>query len=368
MFRTKSAYTFRWSTGLGANTFDSTAVWKRISVSMFDQRFDGKVERSLMGIVLPGSQKLVALSVTQQENKTLVVSEVSRIPAVCASPIRATRDNTWDLIIAKPDNTLAIVTHGLYELPLDVVDRKDIFADLDVHMDVSVSSMVDKTKVVNLKDAVSNSVTVVYEDGSSSRVTTDLVPTDELTQRALRFISFATPADTFFHFHAKFLELWSDALWSSSPGVEFGCFTRALTALFGVEVGPTAAAPESGPHSAWSRLAMSSSHGQMMDDVALLNLSLPPALPKAARPIPSIPLHPLLAPILTALHGLAEDFRLVLHQQHHLFQLVPVICRIASIIRPEWVDYWKRLCPDAVADIPLYAAGQSSRAAHELSY
>jgi anaphase-promoting complex subunit 1 len=53
------------------------------------------------------------------------------------------------------------------------------------------------------------------------------------------------------------------------------------------------------------------------------------------------------------LHSLAEEIKVTIDHHRGLFRLVPVICQIAHVIRPEWADYWKRFCPDAVTDWSL---------------
>ncbi|KAJ7050909.1 hypothetical protein C8F01DRAFT_1343574 [Mycena amicta] len=60
----------------------------------------------------------------------------------------------------------------------------------------------------------------------------------------------------------------------------------------------------------------------------------------------------LLAPILYAMHSMAEDLRLRIDHYKDLCRLAPVICRIALVVRPEWADYWKHLCPDAMTGWP----------------
>ena len=64
----------------------------------------------------------------------------------------------------------------------------------------------------------------------------------------------------------------------------------------------------------------------------------------------------MLGPILYALHTMGEDMRLSPHRYEDLLRFASLICRIAIIIRPEWADYWKRLCPEAMAGWPSPAA------------
>ncbi|KAJ3806574.1 hypothetical protein F5876DRAFT_80552 [Lentinula aff. lateritia] len=56
--------------------------------------------------------------------------------------------------------------------------------------------------------------------------------------------------------------------------------------------------------------------------------------------------------VLYTLHTLAEGMRLLVDRYPLLMRLAPVICRIAMYIRPEWADYWRRMCPDAMFSLP----------------
>ncbi|KAJ3566722.1 hypothetical protein NP233_g6827 [Leucocoprinus birnbaumii] len=61
----------------------------------------------------------------------------------------------------------------------------------------------------------------------------------------------------------------------------------------------------------------------------------------------------LLSPMLYALHTYAEYLRLVVPRFEDLVKLVPLICRLALEVRPEWADYWQRLVPDPAGEWPI---------------
>ena len=189
---------------------------------------------------------------------------------------------------------------------------------------------------------------VVFEDGWRALTTINLVPQDILTNQCLQILALTLPSETFFLLHRLFLEKWSSRNLSTSDDVEFECFTDSLYSTFELDTEVTALSSDY-----WSMLGSSASHNRFREDPVLKGLNVPPN--------PSIILglkrsshkpHDLLAAILYALHTLGENLRLMVHHYKSLVKLVPILCRIALAIRPEWADYWKRLCPDAIEGWP----------------
>jgi anaphase-promoting complex subunit 1 len=210
-------------------------------------------------------------------------------------------------------------------------------------------------KIIAVEDATFSSVTLIYDDGSKTRTSIDLIPSDITTSQVLQVLAQTLPAQYCFALHRAFIEIWSSRNFSMLDGVEFDCVEAALAQVF--NLGDVIAQPLPARNSvhAWQALSHSPSHDRFSTDPALARLKLP-SRTEGSKPSKhkSTP-HMMQAPILYALHTMGEDMRLAPHRYEDLLRLVSLICRVALVIRPEWADYWKRLCPGAMTDWPTPA-------------
>ncbi|KAJ7659935.1 hypothetical protein B0H17DRAFT_1212739 [Mycena rosella] len=328
--------------------------WRGITCSLFDGRWTGTSLRSLLFIHFPASRSLLLFSLYIGQDNTLRLKFLSQLPALGAASLRITRDSVWDLLVLKPDHELVVLTHGNRELPLAVK-----FSGLDsavIDVDLAQHASGRQVQVVGLKRDSFHSATLLFDDGQrrrQQRVCINLVPTDYLTSQTLQILALSLPEDIFFELHRSFLEEWSSRGWRASDGIEFESLTSALYHTFELRQLPDSTMGGD----LWSLLSKSPSHDRFREDPALRILSRPqPPLNTIAfdaeAPLQSPQRKMLLAPILYALHTLAEDLRLRIDHYQPLTRLAPVICTVALVIRPEWADYWKRLCPDAMAGWP----------------
>ena len=333
----------------------SALAWQTISVALFDERWDGQSNRSLMAICLPLTECLALFSLTHSEDKTLKVFRLPTLSAISVASIRATRHNVSDLLVVKPNKQLVVLTHGLRELPLEFLEEtSNLVPDDDSIMDVDAEAnerlhnpLIGHGGVVSVQDEVLSSITLRCKDGWTARTNINLMPQDILTCQALHILAQFLPADSHYSLHRSFLGLWL----SRGLQSEFDCFTEALYKTFDLEYSTeaTVVAPQ---NCSWHTLFKSQSHSRFSEDPVLRKLIVPPNLD---TPSPSRHLrkpHKLLAPVLLALHTLGEDMRFMTHRYEDLLRLAPIICRIALIIRPEWADYWKRLCPGVIPSWP----------------
>ncbi|GLB44114.1 putative anaphase promoting complex subunit 1 [Lyophyllum shimeji] len=349
--RMKAAYWMERVYSQDLSTYDAQA-WRSISVALFDDRWDGTAARSLMSICLPNSKSSLIFSLTPGEDNVLKAVLLSQLPAISVTSLRMTRNNVWDLLVVKPDHRLAILTHGTYEVPIKFERPLEVVAhsndDMTMQVDTSLSHpSVEHGPVVRVQSGSLSNVTITFQDGWEERTTIDLVPQDSLTSQCLQILALTLPSDVLFPLHHTFLGKWSSRNRSTSNNVEFECLIESLFSFFRLQ-------PQSSPVTPdlWTMLGMTSSHDRFSEDPVLKRLDVP-LTPPSAYPRPELHKpHPLLAPVLYALHTLGEDLRLMVHHYQSLVRLVPVICRIAWAIRPEWADYWKRLCPDAIAEWP----------------
>ena len=326
----------------------SAQSWRSISASIFDARWDGQRIRFLLSICLPASQSLLVFSLSQKEDRTTEVLLRKEMPACAATSLRATRKNVWDLLVVKPLGELSLLTHGLCELPMTVRHPSE-FDSNAMDLDQSLfSEPEDHGIIVSVQEAQWGTTIVTYKDGWKSRITLDIYAQDDLVTESFQLLALILPADVSFSLHRAFLENWSGQWWSTAENVEFRCFTSALYTVFGLEVEDVSVSSN-----IWLQLAQTSSHARFREDPALRFLRTPPSLPapRPVRPVLNLP-DPLLCPLLYGLHMLGELLRLLVHRHKDLLRFVPVLCRIALAVRPEWADYWKRLVPDAISAWP----------------
>jgi anaphase-promoting complex subunit 1 len=316
-------------------------------VALFDQRWDGHNDRSFLGICLPASETLITFALKRRRDEkkyeTVEVSILGQLPAISITSMRATRDKVWDAIIVKPDGRLSLLTHGLRELPLQPEGRGDRHDLMDID-----GGAVSGRKIIAVEDVIFSSITIVYDDGSKMRTSIDVIPSDITISQAFQVLAQTLPAQYCFSLHRAFLQIWSSRHFSMSDGVEFTCFEAALAQVFNLGDVIVQPAPARDLSHAWQALSHASSHDRFSADPALARLKLP-SRTKTSKPSKhtSKP-HQMLAPVLYALHTMGEDMRLAPHRYEDLLRLASLICRVALVIRPEWADYWKRLCPDAM--------------------
>ncbi|KAK0216026.1 hypothetical protein IW262DRAFT_1276839 [Armillaria fumosa] len=316
--------------------------WRSMSVAIFDHRWDGNEERALLAVSLPHSKSSLLFSVSEKENRTMHVNQISTIPAVSFVSICSTRPAMHDLLILKPDHSLALLCFGVNEVPISVIDapRPD-----DSKMNVDNS----REDIVSLEAGLMSSMTLVHRDGRKSEINVNMIPQNLLAVQVLQVLSLYLPENIFFAIHRIFLLLWCKEDMRYTDGIEFRALKTSLCLVCGVTLRQKNKGKEK-EADPWTLLDKSTSKSRFRNDPVLRLLKQHPPRQKPEvlqedRPI-------LLAPVLYALHTLGEDLRLTVDHYRSLQELVDVICRIAWIIRPEWADYWRRLCPCNTSDWP----------------
>ncbi|KAG2076443.1 hypothetical protein BDR04DRAFT_1148887 [Suillus decipiens] len=319
-----------------------------ISVALFDQRFDGKVHHSLLAVCLPEVQVIVFMITIEEDKKSFVVESLGTLEAVAIASIRATRGDIWDLLAVKKDGSLSVFTHGLQELRIQLRLAQAWNGDNSDSFEV-----ISLDHVVALKHVCVSSVYMEMSDGKVYYARLDMTPRDPLVTQAIQVLALVLPKAQAFDLHRSFLESWSRRYFRTSPGLEFQELTLALFALLDLTLVYPFKKDESTSSSVWERFsAMSTSSRSFNDDPALKRLKLPKPPITQHYVLFTTTVNPLLAPVLYGLHMLAEGLRLVVLRYDSLMLLIPVICQIAHIVRPEWADYWKRLCPDIMTGWP----------------
>ncbi|KAI0661437.1 hypothetical protein C8Q70DRAFT_1044010 [Cubamyces menziesii] len=328
----------------------ATADCDNISVAIFDTRIIATSARSLLGICLPATETLLFYEIAWEKPGILRVKSLSSLRARAISPVVATRERISDLLVLKPEGNLVLLTHGSLELPLDVVLPAPTTSG-------TATQATKEQRIVGLSHALRSSASLQLSDGSMARISLDMTSQDTLVRDCMQMLALTIPADPFFTLHQSLLRRWSLSGFSCADGAEFRAFEDALWEVLGLDVGEQLGSPNNEGSPAWQKLTSNASIARFREDPALRKLRLPGSSTCDAPFRKTIPrpttTH---AAVLFALHHVAEDKRLALTRMQDVNRLAPFICRLAMIVRPEWADYWKRLCPNAMPIWPPHFA------------
>jgi anaphase-promoting complex subunit 1 len=321
-----------------------------MSVALFDHRWDGTKVRSLIGICLPATQMAYIYSLSPNEEGILGVTPLAKIQATSIAPVRATRRNVWDLLVLRPDRSSRILSHGTKALSLQFKKPSDERINVtDDMMEVDGESSSSEPRPVSVKAGYFSTVQFSFEDGSICSATINLFPQDDLTMKAFHSLALTLPPDISFQLYVRFLYHWSQKNLCTSNGAEFDSLALAIDQEFDVEKPNKNPVMDPDP-SPWAKLAKSTTHKRFKDDPVLKRLKKPEDSPPT--PFQYYKRHSYLGPVLYALNSLAEELRLTPHRHVLLFQFLPLVVRVARVIRPEWADYWHRLCPTVLDEWP----------------
>lgn len=280
--------------------------------------------------------------VLSQGKHSVTAKPAGQLSAISVAPIRAIRPRIDDLLILKPDNNLSIVTHGSYELPLQVQSEQP-------------------SPMVLLSNGAGPSVTLCRHDGSKTRVSIELMPRGPLTSQCLYTLSMALAPAEFYDLHHRFLVNWSENAFNSSDDISFDALCSAIFHFLRLDWHPDTRISPPTDLQPFQSLQHSTSALRYVDDPALARLFDVPIPPVPIDPqVPDRKPHSSHANILNGLHLVGQELLILSHKHEILMRLVPVICKLALVIRPEWADYWKRLLPDAIGPWPCPAKSGTS--------
>ncbi|KAI0769381.1 hypothetical protein BD413DRAFT_557879 [Trametes elegans] len=331
----------------------ATADWENITVALFDQRWGSKLYQYRLGICLRATQSLLLYEIVMEKSGVLRVTPTRCVSATAITPIVAVREQIPDLLVLQPDGDFVLLTHGTHELPLDL-KLPDASSD---------GAHAKQRRVVGFSHWLSSAITLHLSDGTTTRMSLDLTPQDSLVKEVLQMLALTLPADPFFALNQSFLRRWSAKGYSVVEGVELRCFEDALWEVLGLETGEQLGAVHAEEGSpAWQKLAANESIARFREDPALRKLRLP-GRSTCNAPFRKTTQKPTVthAAVLHALHYVAEDRRLSVSTYADIPRLAPIICRLAMVVRPEWADYWKRLCPTAMPIWPSQARTANDR-------
>lgn len=267
--------------------------------------------------------------------------------ATSVAPVRSTRPTVKDLLLVKPDGSLGVLTHGIRQVNIQPRIGNAERAPSEMQVDAG-SRSVASPKVAMVEERTESCATFVMENGEKMYGSLVFSSPDILVHRCFEVLAMALPSELAFAIRLEFLHLWHEQGLFTMEDTVLVCFRRALFKILHIN--------DPDPEQmmlGWDNLSRSPLFDDMSEDVSLLGLAHPPPTRKhAPTDFHIIKPHPLAGAALNALHHLAEDMRINLEQQILALRIVPIICTMALVVRPEWADYWKRLCPDITLTLP----------------
>lgn len=335
-----------------SNACNSIAKWDTICVVNFNESDELDLVASY-AIMLPavGSYRLVHIYWDYQVPfiaQSSVIAKVDDVayPALGVVNVRALRRKTNDLLVLRPDCSLFLVSGFEYygiavaqdpsnqSAPLRLVWAGDGFWKGDEESQGIL-------KVDALHQSVGSHVSLVA-NSKTYTVSFDLAPANMLTSDALDVLRYGLPREKWNVVRRRRLRLWISRGLPTSSTEELDCLWIALFEVLGASFIPVDPATLK---QSFNKLTDTASHSRLADDAILLNFRLPQHQPRiTSNSFPT--LSPLAAPVLYALHVLAQSLRIDITRSHELSLLLKPVLRLSSQIAPAWTDYWSRICPD----------------------
>jgi len=325
----------------------SCQEWGKITAATFDDRWDRKIQRSLLSVCFPNAQLLRTIAVCKHDEGYMKVELLQDMQAISVAPIRSTRPTVKDLLLVRPDGSLGVLTHGIRQITIR--PGVESARRTPSEMEVGASSWsTTSLKVARVEERTESCATFVMDNGEKMYGSLVFSSPDILVHRCFEVLAMALPSELAFAIRLEFLHLWHEQGLFTIEDTVLVCFRRALFKILHIND------PEPEPTVlGWDNLSQSPLFDNLSEDVSLLGLARPPSVRKhAPADFHIIKPHPLAGAALNALHHLTEDMRINLEQQILVLRIVPIVCAMALVIRPEWVDYWKRLCPDITLTLP----------------
>ncbi|KAF7420795.1 Anaphase-promoting complex subunit 1 [Pleurotus ostreatus] len=339
---------------------DDAKQWRGISVAVYDKRTSGAGKRSSERCRLA-----ICLPAQNIDRRWIVDPEVTKVTGVSIAAIRATRESIMDLLVVDTGGKLALYSHSDSQVFSMVLRHRDGNGRDYITGAKRIKDVVHSTALLDIAD-------VTCESGIGEvRACFDFVPKDELTASCLRLLSMVLPDPAVANLHRRFFSKWLLSGWMrpalDAPPVmarlgadEFESLASSLYDVLrvtGVDTG-TINAEASGDTNNWDRMSLSPSYERFAEDPVMKYLKKPQQLEDSAKragaQTPRLKDNApatacaLVTPALYGLHLLAMDMRLSVKSYGDVLRLCPVICTLASIVRPEWVDFWATLCPTVV--------------------
>ncbi|WWD19052.1 hypothetical protein CI109_103510 [Kwoniella shandongensis] len=297
-----------------------------------------------------------------------VLSPSPATECLSAIPITSSRTNIFDTLVLLRNGSTQLITSGGRKIPLQIPPRTvdghdDMTHKLALNLRMAVEDQrvsrrgtgFPKNRMTGLIDHAGSRFTAVYEDGESIRLSADLRIRHTLTNQAIEALSYVLPPQHFFHLKTEVLAAIQrlPSCQRSDGPVVWKAFANVVRGMLQIDV-------ESPPSEHLDVLlhdAQSSSDPIIRRLAARVhrnrNATVGGSAVTAAQLVFGETLRPSdAAPVMLALHLVAQDCRLSATRRRELGGLVKLVSDIAATMgRVDWVDYWARLLPSEVSNL-----------------
>jgi len=279
----------------------------------------------------------------------MTVTPFLSFPCQSAVPLISTRPGISDVLALSTDGALELVTSGGRNIPLTVAWLASPTA--------AVGDSSNHRVMADLTDPVGTRFTAVMTDGERLRVSADFIMSDPLVRMCVEAISLNVAAQSFYLLKRELMLHARSMTKRADPADIFRVFADVVSSMLGCSPSsPVAPTDAVGPI---LRRYTSRRRGQQ-DSAAMSCASALQATDTA--------------PVLLALHLVAQNCRLFSHSRY-LDSLAPLVLQLAHRLdKLDWVDHWMRIAPieyqqdDVISKSPRRVSLSSRNRHHLLGY
>ncbi|WWD02564.1 hypothetical protein V865_000604 [Kwoniella europaea PYCC6329] len=293
--------------------------------------------------------------------KYFAITPSPLIECLSAIPIISTRPYVYDVLLLARNGTLSLMTSGGRHISLQIprplregheeVARK-LASSLRMAVDEKHTRLNSERRMVKLLDPIGPRFTIIYEDGESLRVDADLRIDHHLTRQCFEALSYVIPPQQFFFVKREILSFLQQlpSIQRRDDGQIWKIFSSVMRAMLQIE-------GESQPTNPFETLVHD---GQISSNP--ISRRLAQSITRNTSATRSLSTTGLMygetlrledtAPIMLALHLVAQDLRLSSTGRKEIGGVVKLISDLASKMgRRDWKDYWARIMPCEVSDM-----------------
>ncbi|OCF57282.1 hypothetical protein L486_04738 [Kwoniella mangroviensis CBS 10435] len=283
------------------------------------------------------------------------------IECLSAIPIISTRPHIYDVLLLAGNGTLSLMTSGGRRISLQIplqpregheeVARK-LASSLRMAVDEKHTRLNSERRILKLLDPIGPRFTIIYEDGNSLRVDADLRIDHHLTRQCFEALSYVIPPQQFFFVKREFLSSLQQlpSIQRRDDGQIWKIFSSVIRAMIQIE-------GESQPTNPFETLVHDgqispNSIARRLAQRMTRNTSATRALSTTGLMYNETLRLEDTAPIMLALHFVAQDLRLSSIGRKEIGRVVRLISDLASKMgREDWKDYWARIVPCEVSNM-----------------
>ncbi|WVQ68082.1 uncharacterized protein L199_006288 [Kwoniella botswanensis] len=293
--------------------------------------------------------------------KFFAITPSPLIECLSAIPIISTRPHVYDVLLLARNSSLSLMTSGGRQISLQIprqpregheeVARK-LASSLRMAVDEKHTRLNSERRILKLLDPIGPRFTIIYEDGECLRVDADLRIDHHLTRQCFEALSYVIPPQQFFFVKREILSSLHQlpSIQRRDDGQFWKIFSSVIRAMLQIE-------GESQPTNPFETLVHD---GQISSNPIARRLAQ--RMTRNTSATRSLLTTGLMygetlrledtAPIMLALHFVAQDLRLSSTGRKEIGGIVRLISDLASKMgRWDWKDYWARIMPCEVSDM-----------------